>query len=58
MGQNDLEAMQKLKTPSTTSSSNSTRVIVGQDQVIEELLIALFSRGHCMLEGVPAWPRR
>src|SRR5207302_5679620 len=29
------------------------RVIVGQNEVIEELLIALFSRGHCMLEGVP-----
>ncbi|MBI5239513.1 MAG: MoxR family ATPase [Elusimicrobia bacterium] len=29
------------------------RVIIGQDHVIEELLIALFSRGHCLLEGVP-----
>lgn len=29
------------------------QVIVGQDQVIEELLISLFSRGHCLLEGVP-----
>ena len=29
------------------------RQIVGQDQVIEELLISLFSRGHCLLEGVP-----
>ncbi|MFV1964522.1 MAG: AAA family ATPase, partial [Pirellulaceae bacterium] len=28
-------------------------VIVGQHQVIEELLISLFSRGHCLLEGVP-----
>jgi MoxR-like ATPase len=28
-------------------------VIVGQEQVIEELLICLFSRGHCLLEGVP-----
>jgi MoxR-like ATPase len=28
-------------------------VIVGQSQVIEELLISLFSRGHCLLEGVP-----
>ena len=28
-------------------------MIVGQDEVIEELLIALFSRGHCLLEGVP-----
>lgn len=29
------------------------KVIVGQDGVIEELLIALFSRGHCLLVGVP-----
>lgn len=30
-----------------------SRVIVGQSQVVEELLICLFSRGHCLLEGVP-----
>ena len=30
-----------------------SRIIVGQEEVIEELLIALFSRGHCILEGVP-----
>ena len=30
-----------------------SRVIVGQGAVIEELLISLFSRGHCLLEGVP-----
>lgn len=29
------------------------KVIVGQDDVIDQLLIALFSRGHCLLEGVP-----
>jgi MoxR-like ATPase len=29
------------------------KVIVGQERVIEELLIALFSRGHCLLVGVP-----
>ena len=29
------------------------QVIVGQTQVIEELLISLFSRSHCLLEGVP-----
>jgi MoxR-like ATPase len=29
------------------------KVIVGQDRVVEELLIAFFSRGHCILEGVP-----
>ena len=30
-----------------------SRVIVWQGDVIEELLISLFSRGHCLLEGVP-----
>ena len=30
-----------------------SRVIVGQHEVIELMLIALFSRGHCLLEGVP-----
>jgi MoxR-like ATPase len=30
-----------------------SQVIVGQTDVIEELLICLFSRGHCLLEGVP-----
>ena len=29
------------------------QVIVGQNHVIEELLISLFARGHCLLEGVP-----
>ncbi len=29
------------------------KVIVGQEEVIENLLIALFSRGHCLFVGVP-----
>lgn len=29
------------------------QVIVGQDQVIEQMLISLFARSHCLLEGVP-----
>src|SRR5437016_8072801 len=29
------------------------KVIVGQKEVVEELLMALFSRGHCLLVGVP-----
>jgi MoxR-like ATPase len=29
------------------------KVIVGQDDIIEKFLIALFSNGHCLLEGVP-----
>ncbi len=30
-----------------------SKIIVGQDDVVEQLLIALFSQGHCLLEGVP-----
>ena len=29
------------------------KVIIGQDEVVDQLLIALFSRGHCLLVGVP-----
>jgi MoxR-like ATPase len=29
------------------------RVIVGQHEVIEQLFAAIFTRGHCLLEGVP-----
>ena len=29
------------------------RVIVGQDQLVERLLVALLADGHCLLEGVP-----
>jgi len=40
------DAYQKLK-------NEIRKVIVGQDQVIDELLIALFAGGHCLLVGVP-----
>jgi len=29
------------------------KVIVGQDEVLEEILVALLAGGHCLLEGVP-----
>jgi MoxR-like ATPase len=53
LSEGDLEASKKLKDAFNEIKKQLARVIVGQDQVIEELLIALFSRGHCMLEGVP-----
>jgi MoxR-like ATPase len=49
----DLEAIRRLRDGFNEIKKQLARVIVGQDQVIEELLIALFSRGHCILEGVP-----
>ena len=29
------------------------KVIVGQDEVIDQVLIALFTGGHCLITGVP-----
>ena len=29
------------------------KVIVGQDEVIEQLMITLLARGHCLLTGIP-----
>src|SRR5439155_168504 len=53
LAQDDLEAVRRLRDAFDSIKKQLARVIVGQDMVIEELLIALFSRGHCILEGVP-----
>src|SRR4051812_50077377 len=29
------------------------KVVVGQDRMVERILVALLARGHCLLEGVP-----
>src|SRR5262245_43209665 len=53
LAHDDLEAIRRLKQGFDDIKQPLRRVSVGQDLVIEELLIALFSRGHCILEGVP-----
>src|ERR1017187_9950636 len=50
---NDVQAVQQLKEAYRLITEQLSRVIVGQQQVIEELLIAMFARGHCLLVGVP-----
>jgi MoxR-like ATPase len=47
------EAIAKLHHAYRDIKDQMSKVIVGQDEVIDQLLIALFSRGHCLLEGVP-----
>jgi len=47
------DVIEKLRTARRKIQRELERVIVGQSEVIEELLISLFSRGHCLLEGVP-----
>ena len=49
----DTAAIRKLGEAREKIYSQLSQVIVGQNHVIEELLISLFSRGHCILEGVP-----
>jgi MoxR-like ATPase len=49
----DLEAVRRLKDAFASIKQQLSRIIVGQEEVIEELLISLFSKGHCILEGVP-----
>src|SRR5688500_19772589 len=50
---NDSAAIRKLNEARQKILEQLSQVIVGQSQVIEELLISLFSRSHCLLEGVP-----
>ena len=49
----DLDALATLKRANDDLRTQMARVIVGQDDVLDQLMIAIFARGHCMLEGVP-----
>jgi MoxR-like ATPase len=49
----DVQAVRKLTEAYHGITEQLGRVIVGQQQVIEELLVAMFARGHCLLVGVP-----
>jgi len=52
-GEADLEAVRKLSQAYQTLRAELGKVIVGQEQVLEHLLIAIFARGHGLLVGVP-----
>ncbi len=49
----DLEAVHQLSEAYRAITGQLSRVIVGQQTVLEELLVAMFARGHCLLVGVP-----
>jgi MoxR-like ATPase len=49
----DLASLEKLKSAFQSIRAELGKVIIGQDDVIEQLLIAIFAQGHCLLEGVP-----
>ena len=49
----DVEAIDRLQASYAQLKAEMARVIIGQEQVIERLLICIFSRGHALLMGVP-----
>ena len=49
----DIAAVENLNSARKKIIEQVKKVIVGQDRVIEEMLIALLSDGHCLLVGVP-----
>ncbi|MBA3273822.1 MAG: MoxR family ATPase [Chthoniobacterales bacterium] len=49
----DLAGLERLRNARDNIREQIAKTIVGQDEVVEQLLVCLFARGHCILEGVP-----
>ncbi|MEZ6142773.1 MAG: MoxR family ATPase [Zavarzinella sp.] len=53
MAASDVEAVQEIAAAYERMTTQIGKIIVGQHQAIEQMLMAIFSRGHCLLVGVP-----
>ena len=49
----DLKAAEQAAEIYGKLTNELSRVIIGQEEVLKQVLIALFAQGHCLLEGVP-----
>lgn len=49
----DVEAVKDLQQKYGQLRNEIGKVIIGQDEVVRDVLISIFSRGHCLLVGVP-----
>ena len=49
----DVKLAQRLTNAYEKITTEIAKNIVGQDEVIEQVIIAIFARSHCLLEGVP-----
>jgi MoxR-like ATPase len=49
----DVAAVESLSQSYQKTVSEIGKIIIGQDKVIEQLLISLLASGHCLLIGVP-----
>jgi MoxR-like ATPase len=50
---NDVQQVEQLSQRIAAVRKEVAKVIIGQDDVVEQLLISLFANGHCLLVGVP-----
>jgi len=53
MYKSDVEAVDAFVVKYKTLTSEIGKVIIGQDEVVKDVLISIFGRGHCLLVGVP-----
>ncbi len=51
--QDDVQAVEQLGQARDSIVAELRKIIVGMDDVIDEMMIAIFSQGHCLLVGVP-----
>jgi MoxR-like ATPase len=51
--QDDIAAVQRCEKAYNRLRDELAKVIIGQSDVIEQVLVAMFARGHALLEGVP-----
>lgn len=49
----DVEGVEALQASYRALTAEIGKVIVGQDEVVRDVLISIFSNGHCLLVGVP-----
>src|SRR4051812_20075830 len=49
----EVQAVKEIAAAYERMADQIGKVIIGQHEVVEQLLMALFSRGHCLLVGVP-----
>lgn len=49
----DVQLVEQLNQKIKSVKSEISKVIIGQDEIIDQLIISLLSRGHCLLVGVP-----
>ncbi len=53
MYKTDVEAVDAFLVKYKELSTEIGKVIIGQDEVVKDVLISIFSKGHCLLIGVP-----